>query len=205
VVPQLVLPSQLDGLEIGESFLDNAMPHDRIGPAPGFKPLDESALFIPRLKAMSQERVNASKDFAYIIEDVMKNKVRIKENKVSLNKATRERELAEADTLRHERNSERRDRFAKVSAEDKKSFHFYKLTLDDLDKGADMHEYDPAAENADFMRRAKDEAADLDDSPKWPSGLDPVKRESIMVLKGLADLTENARLAGTPRKTSVEN
>jgi len=205
VVPQLVLPSQLDGLEIGESFLDNAMPHDRIGPAPGFKPLDESALFIPRLKATSQERVNASKDFAYIIEDVMKNKVRIKENKVSLNKATRERELAEADTLRHERNSERRERFAKMSADDKKSFHFYKLTLDDLDKGADMHEYDPAAENADFMRRAKDEAADLDDSPKWPSGLDPVKRESIMVLKGLADLTENARLAGTPRKSSVEN
>ena len=205
VVPQVVLPSQLDGLEIGESFLDNAMPHDRINPAPGFKPLNESTLFIPRLKAMSQERVNASKDFAYIIEDVMKNKLRIKENKVSLNKTTRERELAEADTLRHERNNERRERFAQMSAKDKKTFRFYKLTLDDLDKGADMHEYDPAAENADFMRRAKDEAADLDDSPKWPSGLDPVKRESILLLKGLADLTENARLAGTPRKTAAQN
>ena len=205
VVPQVVLPSQLDGLEIGESFLDNAMPHDRISPAPGFKPLEESALFIARLKAMSQERVNASKDFAYIIEDVMKNKVRIKENKVSLNKAARERELAEAETLRRERNSERRERFSKVAAEDKKTFRFSKLTLDDLDKGADIHEYDPAADNVDYMRRAKDETADLDDSPKWPSGLDPVKRESIMVLRGLADLTENARLAGTPKKPSAEN
>jgi len=205
VVPQIVLPSLMDGLEIGESFLDNAMPHDRINPAPGFKPLDESALFIPRLKATSQERVNASKDFAYIIEDVMKNKVRVKENKVSLNKAARERELAEAETLRRERNIERRARYAAMTAEDKKSFRFQKLTLDDIDKGADIHEYDPSADNADFMRRAKDETADLDDSPKWPSGLDPVKRESILLLKGLADLTENARLAGAPRNPPAEN
>ncbi|MEI6606305.1 MAG: carboxy terminal-processing peptidase [Verrucomicrobiota bacterium] len=205
VVPQVVLPSLMDGLEIGESFLDNALPHDRIVPAAGFKPLDEGALFLPRLKAQSQDRVNASKDFAYIIEDVMKNKLRVKENKVSLNKATRERELAEAETLRRERNSERRERFAKMAASDKKSFHFYKITLDDLDKGAAMHEYDPAAENVDYMRRAKDETADLDDSPKWPSALDPVKRESIMLLKGLADLTEESRLAATPKKTSAEN
>ncbi len=205
VVPQVVLPSMMDGLEIGESFLDNAMPHDAIQPALGFKPLDESALFIPRLKPLSQERVNTSKDFAYIIEDVMKTKLRVKENKISLNKATRERELAEAEALRRDRNSERRERFAKVAAADKQTFRFHKLTLDDLDKGADMHEFDPAAENVDYMRRAKDEAADLDDSPKWPSALDPVKRESLMLLKGLADLTEDSRLAGTPKKTSAGN
>jgi len=205
VVPQLVLPSLMDGLEIGESFLDNAMPHDRINPAPGFKPLDDKALFLPRLKEMSQQRVNDSKDFNYIIEDVMKNKERIKNNKVYLNKATRERELAEAETLRRERNSERRQRFSSMVAEDKKAFHFFKLTLDDLDKNADLHEYDPAAENADYMRRAKDETADLDDSPKWSSGLDPVKRESIMILRDLTNLTEIARLAGAPKKSPEEN
>jgi carboxyl-terminal processing protease len=205
VVPQVVLPSVMDGLEIGEAFLDNAMPHDRISPAPGFKPLDEKALFIPRLKEMSQARVNACKDFGYIIEDVMKSKDRLKENKIALNKVTRERELAEAETLRRDRNTERRARFAKVASEDKQTFRFHKLTLDDLDKGADIHEYDPAAENADYMRRAKDETADLDDSPKWPSGLDPVKRESIMVLKNLVDLTENARMAGILKKTPDEH
>jgi carboxyl-terminal processing protease len=204
VVPQLVLPSLLDGLEIGESFLDNAMLHDRISPAPGFKPLDEKFLFVPRLKELSQKRVIAAKDFNYIIEDVMKNKERIKENKVSLNKAARERELSEADILRHDRNTERRARFAKMAAEDKSIFRFYKLTLDDLEKGADLHEYDPAAENADYMRRAKDETADLDDSPKWPSGLDLVKRESIMVLKDMVSLTENARMAGVLSKSIEE-
>jgi carboxyl-terminal processing protease len=205
VVPQLVLPSLLDGLEIGESFLDNAMPHDSIDPAPGFKPLDAKALFLPRLKELSQERVNSSKDFSYIIEDVMQTKKRIAENKVSLNQAEREKELAEADRQRNERNAERRARFSGMTEADKKSLNFYKLTLDDLANGADIHEFDPSAEDGDYMRRAKDETAELDDSPKWPSGMDPVKREAVMVLRDLVDLTETARLAGVLKKTPLED
>ena len=73
---------------------------------------------------------------------------------------------------------------------------FYKLTLEDLEKGADLKPYNPANDSGDYMRRAKDETEDLDETPKWPTGLDPVKRESLAVLKDLVDLTENARLAG---------
>ena len=205
VVPQLVLPSILDGLDIGESFLDNVMPHDRINPAPGFKPLDVKALFLSKLKEMSQERINASKDFAYVIEDVMQTKKRIAENKVSLNQAAREKELAEADVQRNERNAERRKRFSIMAAADKQALTFYKLTLEDLDKGAAIHEFDPSAEDGDYMRRAKDETAELDDSPKWPSGMDPVKRESIMVLRDLVDFTETARMAGVLNKSTLED
>jgi carboxyl-terminal processing protease len=46
------------------------------------------------------------------------------------------------------------------------------------------------------MRRAKDDVEDLDETPKWPTGIDPVKRESIEVLRDLVELSENARLAG---------
>lgn len=205
VVPQLVLPSLLDGLEIGESFLDNVMPHDSISPAPGFKPLEAKALYIPRLKELSQERVNSSKDFAYVIEDVMQTKKRVAENKISLNQAAREKELAEADLQRNERNAERRKRFSSMTEGDKKALAFYKLTLDDLANGADLHEVDPSSEDGDYMRRAKDEAAELDDSPKWPSALDPVKRESIMVLRDLVDLTETERLAGVLKKTPLQD
>ncbi len=56
VVPDMVLPSIMDALEVGEAFLDHALPHDRIRRAPDFKPLDAQALFIPRLKELSQER-----------------------------------------------------------------------------------------------------------------------------------------------------
>ena len=95
-----------------------------------------------------------------------------------------------------ERNAERRERFAKISEEDKKAMKFFKLTLEDLDKDSGLKPYDPSDESGSYMRRAKDETADLDETPKWPTGLDPVKRESLAVLKDLVELTGNARLAG---------
>ncbi len=196
VVPQIVTPSLTDALDVGESFLDHCLPHDRIRPAGNFRPLDVQGLFIPRLKELSQERVNASKDYGYIIQDILKAKDRIKANKLSLNKDDREKELQESDTLQKERNAERKTRFAKISEEDKKTYTFYKITLDDLEKGADLKQYDPGQENTAYMMRAKDEAEDLDQTPKWPTGIDPLKRESLSVVKDLVELTENARLAG---------
>ena len=202
VAADVVIPSLADALDIGEEFLDHPLPHDRIRPAGDFKPLDPQALFIPRLKELSQERVKASKDFSYVVEDVEKAKKRISVNQLSLSKTIREKELTESDVLQKERNAERRKRFSKLAEEDKKSLVFFKITLDDLEKGADLKPYNPADEGGDFMRRAKDETADLDETPKWPTGLDPVKRESLSVLKDLVDLTENARLAGILKGTA---
>ena len=196
VVSDVVLPSLMDALEMGEAFLDHPLPHDRIRQAADFKPLDAQALFIPRLKELSQERLNASKDFSYVIQDIMKTKDRLKTNKLSLNKTAREKELAESDAQQKERNTERRTRFEKMSKEDKENLKFYKITLEDLEKGADLKPYDPSDESGGYMRRAKDETDDLDETPTWPTGLNPVKRESLMVLRDLVDLSENARMAG---------
>lgn len=202
VVADIVIPSLADALEVGEAFLDHPLPHDRIRPAGGFVSLDPQALFIPRLRELSQERLNASKDFAYVIQDVMKTKDRLKTNRLSLNKVAREKELAESDALQKERNKERRLRFEKMAEEDKESLNFFKLTLDDLEKGMDLKSYNPADDVGNYMRRAKDETEDLDETPKWPTGLDPVKREALAVLKDLVDLTENARLAGLLKGTA---
>ncbi|MFD2257083.1 carboxy terminal-processing peptidase [Luteolibacter algae] len=196
VVPSIVLPSITDALDVGEAYLDNALPHDRIRPASDFRPQDAQALFIPRLKELSEERVNASQDFKYVIEDILKAKERLKENKVSLNKAMRESELAESDVQKKQRNAERRERFKQIAEEDAKLFTFYRITLDDLEKGADLQSYDPSKENGDYMRRAVDETASLDDTPKWPSGLNPEKREALNVIRDLVDLTDNAKMAG---------
>lgn len=196
VAANVVIPSLADALDMGEEFLDHPLPHDRIRPAGNFKPLDPQALFIPRLKELSQERLNSDKDFSYIIQDVMKAKERLKANQVSLNKTTREKDLAESDTQQKARNLERRARFTKIAEDDKKALSFYKITLDELEKNAELKPYNPAEQTAEYMRRAKDETADLDQTPKWPTGLDPVKRESLAVIKDLVDLTENARLAG---------
>jgi carboxyl-terminal processing protease len=196
VVSDIQLPSLADALEIGEAYLDNALPHDRIRRAPDYKPLDPLALFLPRLKELSQERIKACKDFSYVIEDVIKAKDRIKANTVSLNIGERRDELAESDVRQKERNSERRERFGKMTSADKEKFRFHRITLEDLEKGADLKPYDPADESGNYMRRAKDETEDLDETPKWPTGLDPVKREGFFVLQDLVELTESARMAG---------
>jgi carboxyl-terminal processing protease len=196
VASDLVLPSLMDALEMGEAHLDHALPHDRIRRAPDFKPLEPEGLFIPELKELSQQRVNECKDFSYVIEDVIKAKERIKDNSVSLNKAEREQELAESDTRQKERNAERRERFEEITQQDKEKFTFYKITLDDLDSGDALKPYDPSDDSGSYMRRAKDETEDLDETPKWPTGLDPVKRESMSVLSDLIELSTNAKLAG---------
>jgi len=204
VASDVVLPSLTDAVEIGERFLDHALPHDSIRPASDFSPQRKEDLFLPRLKELSEVRVKANKDFGYIAEDMAKAKQRLQENKVSLNLEERRKELLETDAQQHRRNEERRERFKAVQAQDAKTLKFYKLTLDDLDgdhKG--LREFDPAQENQDYMRRAKDATEALDDSPKWPSGLDPVKREGLMVLKDLIDTTESARMAGVLKKPEV--
>ncbi len=203
VKPDIVLPSLTDALEAGEAFLEHALDHDKIRPAPDFKPLDGEQLFIPRLKELSSERIAASKDYAYIIEDVTRAKARIRENKVSLNLADRKKELDEIDQRQHERNAERRTRFTEVEKNDGSTMSFYKLTLDDLEKGGDLRKVDPTKESEEFMHRAKDETAELDDTPKWPSGLDPDKREGLMVLGDLVEITRNARMAGLLQKAEV--
>jgi len=196
VKSDVVVPSLMDALEVGEAFLDHPLPHDRIRRATDFEPRDAQTLFIRRLKELSQERLNASKDFAYVIQDIMKTKDRLKANKLSLNKAAREKELLESDAQQKKRNTERRTRFEKMTKEDKANFRFFKLTLQDLDKDTGLRPYDPADESGSYMRRAKDAAEALDETPKWPTGLNPVKREALAVLRDLVDLSENARMAG---------
>lgn len=203
VIPDIILPSLTDALEVGEAYLDHPLDHDIIRRATDFQPLDREKLFIPRLKELSDARVAASKDFAYIIEDVTRAKARIRENKVSLNLAERKKELDEIDRQQRERNVERRARFAEIEKKDAASMSFYKLTLDDLQNGSGLRKFDPTQDSEEFMQRAKDETAELDDTPKWPSGLDPHKREALLILGDLVDITRNARMAGLLQNADV--
>jgi len=196
VEADVVFPNIMDAVEVGESYLDHALPHDRIRRASDYKVENNQALFIPRLKELSQNRINENQDFAYIIEDVIKTKKRIENNRLSLNKVDRKKELAKSDAEQKQRNAERIKRFAKISMKDAKEKQFYKLTLDDLDDETVLKPYDPENDASSYMRRAKNDTEDLDETPEWPSGLDPVKRESLNVLGDLVELTENAKMAG---------
>ncbi|MBB5350359.1 carboxyl-terminal processing protease [Haloferula luteola] len=203
VIPDVLLPSLMDALEIGEKYLDHALDHDVIRPAPGFDPMPKANLFVPRLQELSEKRVEASKDFSYILEDVAREKKRREGNDVSLVLATRQAELADADKLQKGRNAERRERFATMEEGDKKQFTFYKLTLDDANEEQALKLFDPTEEASGNMRRAKDKTEELDTTPEWPSGLDPFKREALSVLGDLIDVTRDAKMAGMLKSSNL--
>lgn len=189
VKSDIVLPSLMDALEVGEAYLDHCLPHDRIRAAGDFRPLAREGLFIPMLMEKSSARVKECRDFGYVIEDIAKTRERMAANIVSLNKAKRETELEESDKRQKERNAERRERFEKIAGQDRKILSFFKVTLEDLNNQTGLRPYDPTDESKDFMRRAKDETEDLDQTPKWPTGLDPVKREGVMIARDLVDIS----------------
>ena len=204
VVPDIVVPSLTDALEIGEEYQDHALAHDLIAPAKGFKPLERDGLFINEIAAKSQKRIKESKDFSYVREDIARTMERIEKNVVSLNREKRQEELDDSEARRAARNQERRERYAVVEAEDAKRFSFYRLTLDDLEREV-LEEVDRKRDAEANMRRVKDEVADLDDTPEWPSGLDLVKRESLSVLSDLiAKTVEAAPVANFKKEESAQ-
>lgn len=199
VVPDLKLPSLTDALEVGEAWLDHPLAHDRIRPAPEFRPLSDESLFREKLLKRSEKRVKDSKDFLYTVEDVERTKKRLESNQVSLNEAKRSTELEASEERRKVRNKERRERFAKMESADEKVYQFFRLTLDDLEL-ENLVEVDRKKDSEAFMRRAKGETEDLDDTPLWPSGLDPVKREGLHVISDLIELIETPRTAAVQKQ-----
>lgn len=194
VESDIVLPNILDALEIGEQYLDYALPYDEIAKADGFIPRDRKDLFIKQLKERSSKRAEISKDFDYLSDDIDRAKERIAENSQSLNKELRMAEIKEADTRNKERNAERLKRFAVIQELDKKTLTFKKVERNDLDK-KELTVYDPTVEDETYMKLAKDETKDLDTTPEWPSRIDPVKREGMAILNDLIDLTIESQVA----------
>jgi carboxyl-terminal processing protease len=147
------------------------------------------------LKERNEARVKKAQDFQYVVEDVARTKQRIVANAVSLNRAKREAELSDSEKRRKDRNVERRERFAQMEAADRQHLKFYRLTLDNL-KVDSLPEVDREKDAQAFMRRAKDKEDALDDTPLWPSGLDPVKREALSIVADLVEQIDKATTVG---------
>ena len=197
VTPDLVLPDLSDAYESGEKFQDYALPHDVIRKSPGFEPLDRSNLFVALLQTNSEKRIAVDQEFSYLLDDIQRAEDEIEKNFVSLNREERLKELSESEEERQVRTKEREDRFAKIEEQDKKNFKIYKLTLDHLDDEV-LPLVDPSKEEESYIRSLVDELDDLEQTLRWPSGVDSVKREGLQVLRDLVDLTQSRRVALAP-------
>jgi len=95
----VILPSLLDHMDLGESSLDNALAFDQIPAAP-YTPLRMSDKgMITRLQESSKQRIAASEDFKELQKDIDKYVERKNRKTITLNEAK----------LRAERESDKKD------------------------------------------------------------------------------------------------
>ena len=114
VVPDIVLPSVLDALELGETTLDYYLPYDTV-PAATYDNFNLVAPYITQLKANSAARVAASPDFNYVRQDIGYYKKKVTDKTVSLNQDTRIKEQAD---LKAENLQRKKDLAARKSSRD---------------------------------------------------------------------------------------
>ena len=91
VIPDVQLPNLLDPNEIGESSYDNALPWDRIHPAPHQNYYTISK-FLPTIETNHQERMAQDPDFIFLNKQSAMFKEAAEKKEVSLRLATRQAE-----------------------------------------------------------------------------------------------------------------
>ena len=226
VESDVVLPSRYAHLDVGEDALKYPLAFDEVKPA-DYEKWNGPVPDMNDLRTRSAARIKNDPEFHYLEQDIAKMDERIKDNSLSLNKATREAEIAADKKRVADMKAERLARHTEKPVE-------YALTLADVDKpklalvGAADKDKDkaktknktaeaatdktdkPAADkvakaddsDAKSVDPAADEDADaeaeLSDKEK-PDAVDPIKTESLSILEDLAEQQRRVKLAaGNP-------
>ncbi|WP_395733115.1 carboxy terminal-processing peptidase [Prosthecobacter sp.] len=188
VESDIPLPSIRDVLDIGESSAENPLPYDTIPPRkyPLFRkdpfPVDE-------INARVKSRVTASPEFQNVVEESTRLKEKIDRNTVSLNLQEREKERLDTEARRDKQTEDRAKRTKEVAERIKDNgFKTYHLTLDNVDKPDLVPESAFSKEMNSGMRTASKDDDSGNDEAKFPYGVEPVKMETIHILRDLLEL-----------------
>lgn len=110
VIPDIVLPSVANYLDVGESAQDYALPWDTIPAAPDLKKLGRVQAVADELRRRTEVRQASDKDFAYLRDDIeLFRKLQV-DKSVSLNETQRLKEKEETDARAKSRKTERKAR-----------------------------------------------------------------------------------------------
>lgn len=110
VIPDVQLPSLLDPDEIGESSYDNALPWDRIHPAP-HQDYFTISKYLPTIETSHQERMAQDPDFIFLNQQSAMFREAAAKKEVSLRLATRQAEQQQME--KQALNIENQKRIAK--------------------------------------------------------------------------------------------
>lgn len=184
VTPDIILPSRYDYMELGESSLPDALPADGTTPVP-FARQDRVTPFLEPLKIASADRVRKSTDFVYLNEDIELLKKQLADRTISLNEATRLKELQEIRDRDEARKKER-------AARKNNPVKIFDLSLAMVDKdqplklsSARTTEALTASNETPLPKEEADEE-ELDDVTK----LDPHLGETVSILTDYIKLLE---------------
>ena len=191
VIPDLKLPSVLDNAEYGENTLNHPLPYDHIEPVPIELTGNHQELFKSELRERSAARLRHDPQFQDIAKDVRQLKERLKNNRLSLNQATRWTEIANYTRQKEDEEAERRN------AERTDQSNTYELNLAYVNKPhlpllkKALATAKPAAGSYNPVDEALDEGAesDLDKSG-------PAKKETLNILSDLIGLSKSSRPLG---------
>ncbi len=109
VIPDLILPSPYDYMEIGEATLPNCLEADHTEKL-NYRRVNRVAGRVEPLTKLSNGRVKGDQDFTYILEDIETLKKRLKDKSISLNETKRLTEKDEEKAKRDNRKKERKTR-----------------------------------------------------------------------------------------------
>jgi len=187
VESDIILPSPLENLDVGESKMKHALPYDTTTPLqynevnpPGSFPVDT-------LQTLSDQRIAKEPEFLYMKDDAQERKETLDANVRSLNKAEREQEQAELEKKSEARKKARIARKLDLP-------QTYRVTLDDVkkDKLPEISFVDSKNGSETFVE------AEADEEEEGLTPLfDPVKLEALNILADLVRLTDGARTAQT--------
>jgi carboxyl-terminal processing protease len=183
VIPDIVLPSLLDALELGETTLKYYLPYDTIPPVT-FDQLNFAAPYITDLRARSQARVAGSTDFNYLRQDIAFYKQRVTDTTVSLNEAAR---LKESDDLKTAALARKKDLESRKAGRDKD----LELTLDQVDRDLPAAPAPVKKPLIDPDDADSDSATpDLEASINAPA-VDPQLNEAVNIMTDYVQLLQN--------------
>lgn len=111
VPSDIVLPSLLDNMDLGESFLDNAMPFDRIAAVKHARFSQVSPEMVSSLRDLSRKRVAGNTDFQKAEKDIEKYLARKQRKSLSLNEEELRKERVEEEQKTRDKAETNNDEF----------------------------------------------------------------------------------------------
>jgi carboxyl-terminal processing protease len=190
VSPNVALPSRNDALDIGEASLPNPLGYDEI-PSQRFDLFTATPATSEELQLSVNQRIADDVEFQYVLEDTARLKKRFDENSLSLSKAERLAETKENDERAEVRNEERKKRFAEIREAEDGLFTTYKITLDNVDETTLTLKSAFSDEESSGMIYA-DNDDEEEEKLEFPHSFDPVKRETLNILRDFIEIEDNA-------------